>query len=183
MTSESTASGTTHALSTLQGSATMSPDAAFQLAQSYRTAGRHESAERVYHNILQAVPDHPLALFLLGVMALQFGRCAVAEQRFRAVLRQRPNNVNALAGLASALHELGRSAEGERAARRSIELDDSNAQAHSALGRILLTRSRRWLAPALFAAIWVSIAMNPMGGGSTVQRAAGMLPCHWCCIE
>lgn len=43
---------------------------------------------------------------------------------------------------------------------------------------LLLTRSRRWLAPALLVAFWVSIAMNPMGGGSSVQRAAGMLPCY-----
>jgi hypothetical protein len=42
----------------------------------------------------------------------------------------------------------------------------------------LLTRSRRWLAPLLFGLVWTSIAMNPDGGGSSVSRAAGMLPCY-----
>ena len=43
---------------------------------------------------------------------------------------------------------------------------------------LLLTHSRRWLAPLLFGAVWTSIAMDPRGGGSSVSRAAGMLPCY-----
>lgn len=158
MTSDPTAASPTQQPSPAAATATLSLDAAFQLAQSHRAAGRHESAERIFRNILQAVPDHPQALFLLGVMALHFNRNDVAELRFRAVLRQRPHNVHALAGLASALHELGRSAEAERAARKSIELDGANAQAHSALGRILLTRSRHAEASACFAR---AVALEP----------------------
>lgn len=158
MTSDATANNPTLPAAPAGATATLSLDAAFELAQSHRAAGRHANAERVYQNILQAVPDHPLALFMLGVMALHFGRNDVAEHRFRAVLRQRPHNANALAGLASALHELGRSAEAERAARRSIELDGSNAQAHSALGRILLTRSRHAEASSSFAR---AVALDP----------------------
>jgi hypothetical protein len=43
---------------------------------------------------------------------------------------------------------------------------------------LLLAHSRRWLAPLLFGLVWTSIAMNPEGGGSSVSRAAGMLPCY-----
>lgn len=43
---------------------------------------------------------------------------------------------------------------------------------------LLVARSRRWLAPLLFAVVWTSIAMNPEGGGTSTSRAAGMLPCY-----
>jgi hypothetical protein len=43
---------------------------------------------------------------------------------------------------------------------------------------LLLAHSRRWLAPLLFGLVWTSIAMNPDGGGTSVSRAAGMLPCY-----
>jgi hypothetical protein len=43
---------------------------------------------------------------------------------------------------------------------------------------LLLAHSRRWLAPLLFGAVWTSIAMNPEGGGTSVSRVAGMLPCY-----
>ena len=158
MNSDPTATEPTAAASNPPASTTISLDAAFQLAQSQRAAGRHRQAEGIYRNILQAVPNHPLALFLLGVMALHFNRCDVAEQRFRAVLQQRPDNANALAGLATALHELGQSAEAEQAARKAIQLGSSNAQAHSALGRILLGRSRHAQASACFAR---AVALEP----------------------
>jgi hypothetical protein len=43
---------------------------------------------------------------------------------------------------------------------------------------LLLTHSRRWLAPLLVGLVWTSIAMDPRGGGTSVSRAAGMLPCY-----
>jgi hypothetical protein len=43
---------------------------------------------------------------------------------------------------------------------------------------LLLAHSRRWLAPLLFGLLYTSIAMNPQGGGTSVSRAVGMLPCY-----
>jgi len=123
-------------------SVTVSLDAAFDQAQKHHAAGRLALAETIYNRILQAVPDHPRALYLLGLMALQLDRYAVAETHFRAVLRHRPNNVYALASLSGALLELGQLAEAEQLARRAIQLDGAHAPAHSALGRALLNRSR-----------------------------------------
>jgi protein O-GlcNAc transferase len=129
----------------------MTVEAALQLAQQHRAAGRHASAVTVCQDILRAVPEQPMALFMLGVIALNFHRGGVAEQQFRAVLARNPNDANAWAGLSSALHMRGRTGEAEEAARKAVQLDPGNAQAHAALGRLLLGRARHAEATAAFA--------------------------------
>ena len=126
---------------TEQSTATLSLEAAMELAHSHHAAGRLENAERVYRNILQACPDHPFALHFLGIMALQLGLYDYAAQRFQAVLRKAPQNVAALVGMSNALSHLGDLTGAERLVRQALQVDASNAAAHSSLGRIQLDRA------------------------------------------
>ena len=133
---------------TADESVTMSIDQAMTLAHSHHAAGRLQHAERVYRNILQAVPGHPFALYHLGLMALQIGRYDYAALRFQAVLKKAPSNVAALVGMSNALSHLGDLAGAERFVRQALQIDSSNAAAHSSLGRIQLDRAMHSLATA-----------------------------------
>jgi protein O-GlcNAc transferase len=130
--------------------ARVSLDQAFELAQSHHAAGRMAQAEAIYLKILEAVPDHPRAHYLLGLLSLQLGHAQRAEQRFRTVLRMRPHNVEALTGLASAHHKLGRFNDALQSAQRALSLDSRCALAHGALGRALLSTGQHAAATASY---------------------------------
>src|SRR2546423_10988198 len=49
-------------------------DQAVDLAIQQHQAGRFNDAEAIYRRVLTAVPEHPVALHYLGVLAHQFGR-------------------------------------------------------------------------------------------------------------
>lgn len=121
--------------------ATLSLDAAMELAYSHHAAARLEQAERVYRNILKAYPNHPFALLHLGIMALQVGRYDYAAARFKATLTKVPGNVAALVGLSNALSHMGDLSGAEGFVRQALQIDASNAAAHSSLGRIQLDRA------------------------------------------
>ena len=52
----------------------LTPLQAVDLAVQHHTAGELPKAEGIYHQILQADPNHPVALHLLGVIAHQEGK-------------------------------------------------------------------------------------------------------------
>jgi protein O-GlcNAc transferase len=142
--------------------ATLSLEAAMELAHSHHAAGRLEQAERVYRNILQAYPNHPFALLHLGIMALQVGRYDYAAARFKSMLSKVPGNVAALVGLSNALSHMGDLSGAEGFARQALQVDASNAAAHSSLGRILLDRAMHAQATASHARAYELEPDNPL---------------------
>ena len=144
------------------GTATLSLEAAMELAHSHHAAGRLEQAERVYRNILKAHPNHPFALLHLGIMALQVGRYDYAAARFKSMLGKVPGNVAALVGLSNALSHMGDLSGAEGFARQALQIDASNAAAHSSLGRIQLDRAMHAQATASHARAFELEPNNPL---------------------
>ena len=89
-------------------------------AVQHHTAGRLPEAESIYQQILQADPNQPIALHLLGVIALQVDKNDIAVDLIAKVLTIKPNYVETYNNLGLAFKELGK-------------LDEALASYHKAL--------------------------------------------------
>ncbi|HEY5007051.1 MAG TPA: tetratricopeptide repeat protein, partial [Caulobacteraceae bacterium] len=67
-------------------------------------AGRHDEAERLYRQALEANPHEPTALYLYGLMAFEAGRADQAAALFEILVAVRPNHAEAQAALARLRH-------------------------------------------------------------------------------
>ncbi len=112
-------------------------EAAFALGLDHLEAGRGETALQVFGDILQAVPGHPQATYLLGVTLLQGGRAADALPHLSATSRADPANWRIGLALAGALDGLGRHRESATELRRVIAVAPDAAQGLAALSAIL----------------------------------------------
>ena len=66
-------------------------DSQLQQAQAHHRAGEFAEAEALYRQILQAVPNHPDALYWLSVIACQSGQYAAALELIDKAILSRPN--------------------------------------------------------------------------------------------
>jgi predicted O-linked N-acetylglucosamine transferase (SPINDLY family) len=73
----------------------------FTEALAHHLAGRWVEASRFYRQIIEREPDHPQALYLLGVLAEKAGSTSLASQLNQQALTSQ--NLNALAELANEL--------------------------------------------------------------------------------
>jgi len=109
--------------------------------------GRLEQAEKRYTKILTAVPDHPGALHLMGVLAHQAGHNDKAADWIRKSLDVDPNFSDAYFNLALIHEAEDRIGEAEACYRQAIEKDPTSAKAHLNLGNLMFRRDD--FAPAL----------------------------------
>jgi protein O-GlcNAc transferase len=72
-------------------SESLTVDRALQQAIIHHQAGSLQEAERLYHAILQAQPNHPDANHNLGVLAVQVHKPAVSLPYFKLALETNPN--------------------------------------------------------------------------------------------
>lgn len=72
--------------------AQLSIEQAIQLAVTHHQAGRLGEAEVLYRQILSAVPNHPNALHLLGLIAGQVGKVDDAVGLIGKAIAAAPNN-------------------------------------------------------------------------------------------
>ena len=93
-------------------SASSSPDQqtltiqqAIDLAVQHHNAGRLPEAESIYQQILQADPNQPVALHLLGVIAHQMGKNDVAFDLITKALAIKPDYAEAHNNLGNVLKE------------------------------------------------------------------------------
>jgi Flp pilus assembly protein TadD len=63
---------------------------AIELAIAHTNAGRIAEAESVYRDILNQIPDQPIALHLYGCLAIQAGNLPAAEQLIRRSIEVEP---------------------------------------------------------------------------------------------
>jgi len=143
-------------------------DAALRAATADHRAGRADAARRGYAEVLNKQPDHPEALYGLGVLALQARDDDAAAALLARLARARPKDAKAhnLLGLAHA--RLGRKAEAEAAFRRAVALDPKLAEAHANLGGVLhdqgnLAEAEAALAKATSLAPRLAFALNSLG--------------------
>ncbi len=106
-------------------------------ALSHHRAGQLQQAEAIYRQILRSQPDHPDALHLLGVVALQAGRNDTAVKYIEHALQGNPRSAEYHYNLGLALSAQGRVANAEVHFRKAIELKPDYAQAHNNLANTL----------------------------------------------
>ncbi|HEY1931659.1 MAG TPA: tetratricopeptide repeat protein [Acetobacteraceae bacterium] len=99
-------------------------------------AGRLQTAEAAYRQVLAIAPNHADALHLLGVIALQLGRPDAAISQIRRAIAVRAAFPEAHNNLAGALRALGRLTEAEASCREALRLRPDFADAHANLGNI-----------------------------------------------
>jgi len=115
---------------------------AFALALQHHQAGRLAEAEAFYRQVLAAQPNHPDALHLLGVVALQTGRHDLAVEWIRQGLVFHPNNFAAHFQLGGVYRSMGRLDEAVASFRRTLQLKPDFAEAHNSLGTGLADQGR-----------------------------------------
>jgi Flp pilus assembly protein TadD len=100
----------------------LDPRAVLQEALRHHGAGDLARAEALYQQVLAVQPDHPDALHLLGVSAIQRQHFARAEQLLAAAVRVRPDNADYHSNLGVALRALGRDEDAAHAFERALAL-------------------------------------------------------------
>lgn len=114
----------------------MNPRDTLARALAHHQGGRLTQAEALYHEVLRAVPEHPDALRLLGVLAAQSGRHDAAVGLIERAIAQAPDVAEYRASLGSSLRALGRLDEAAAALKAALALRDDLAEAHNTLGMV-----------------------------------------------
>ena len=118
-------------------SSNFNPQHALQTAMAQHQAGNLASAEALYKQVLQAAPNQPDALHLLGLVAKQKGDLKTAVQLMRKALNFNPNYVEAYVNLGATLQEQGDLSEAADCYRKALALRPNYAEVHSNLGVVL----------------------------------------------
>ena len=118
-------------LSSEQKSLTMQQ--AIDLAVQHHTSGDLLKAENIYQQILQADPNQPVALHLLGVIAHQVGDNDRAVDLITKTLIIKPDFAEAHNSLGAALKELGHLDEAFESYHKALSIKPNYAEAHSNL--------------------------------------------------
>jgi len=110
---------------------------ALALARDWVRSGDLTNAAGICAKILQAAPDQPQALHLLGITALQNGYPGEAVELLRRAVRSDPQFAVAWNDLGNLLAQQGMLAEAAASYRRAIAAAPDFAEAHNNLGNLL----------------------------------------------
>ncbi|AVH69900.1 TPR repeat-containing protein [Nostoc sp. 'Lobaria pulmonaria (5183) cyanobiont'] len=108
-----------------------------QIASKHHRANDLTKAEQVYRQILEKQPNHPEALYGLGILSQQVGKFQNAEQLLNALLQIQPNSVKgwfSLGNLHQAQSQLPAAVE---AYQQAIALQTDSAPLYNNLGYTL----------------------------------------------
>ena len=103
----------------------------------HHQAGRLGEAERLYRAMLDAEPDHPDALHLLGVLLTQQGEYDDAVAHIRAALNVDRDSTLFQSSLARVYYQTGKIAEAIETLQRVVARQPDSFQAFSDLGAAL----------------------------------------------
>ncbi|MBF0588085.1 MAG: tetratricopeptide repeat protein [Magnetococcales bacterium] len=109
---------------------------AMELATGHHATGQLAEAEKIYRLILQAEPNHPQALHLLGMLAHQVGQNQQAVGLLTQATRLNPNDPGMVCDLGTVLGALGQPDAACTAFQRSLAIQPDNAIAHYNLGNL-----------------------------------------------
>ncbi len=104
--------------------------------------GRFVEAERIYRRILQAEPNQPDALHLLGLIAKEAGQTDAAIQLVRKAIAASPGTASFRSNLAMMYEEQGKYADSEAAARGALDLNPADGNALHCLANALRAMDR-----------------------------------------
>jgi tetratricopeptide (TPR) repeat protein len=116
---------------------TLTIQKAIDLAVQHHEAGDFPKAEGVYQQVLQAEPNQPVALHLLGVIAHQVGKNDIAIDLITKALAVKPDFAEAHSNLGNAFQALGQLDEAVVSYNKALSIDPDYAEAHSNLGLTL----------------------------------------------
>ncbi|MGA1982269.1 MAG: tetratricopeptide repeat protein [Acidobacteriaceae bacterium] len=106
-------------------------------ARAHHKAGQLGDAEKLYREILQAVPEHPDALNLLGVIASQVGQTTLALELIDRAIAARPGFMEAYFSRGNALYAVERYQQAVESFDKVIQLSPQYAEAHNNRGGAL----------------------------------------------
>jgi len=107
---------------------------ALNLAVQHHQAGRLQEAEGIYRKVLQADPNQPNTLNLLGMLAHQVGQTDVAVGLLTQATQVMPEFAEAQNNLGNALKDSGKLSEAIASYCKAIEINPGFAEAHYNLG-------------------------------------------------
>lgn len=110
---------------------------AIQAGLEHHQAGRFVEAEKIYDQILRAIPNHPYALHYLGVLALQMEKNDLAAELFGKAVHSNPSNPMHYLCLGIALKNLGKQEEAILHYRQALALKPDYLEAQCNLGNAL----------------------------------------------
>lgn len=119
------------------GKRTQAIEALYQQAVRQQLAGRGREADRMYRDILAAVPTHADSRHMLGVLALQADQPAIALRHFDQAIATSARTSAYHLNRANALRRLGRMEEALASCREALRLNPGSAEAHQVHGHIL----------------------------------------------
>lgn len=161
-----------------------SPDPSFlsvserlNLAKGLHAAGRLAEAEKLYQQVLDDDPTHPVALHFLGVIALQSGKHEQAVELITKAISIKPDFAEAYNNLGTALKALRRYDEAISAYQQSLIFKPDFTDAHYNLGFLMQQMNRPGEAVSHFHQV---IAIHPNrvdahGGLGLAYKALGRL--------
>ena len=117
-------------------------ESALNDAMRLHRAGHLRDAEQIYRQILEAQPDHPESLRLLGAIDLQRNNYAEAVRKIDAALELNPTLCDAFNNRGTALRQLNRLDEAVESHDRAIVLKPDYAEAFNNRGNALLELRR-----------------------------------------
>jgi len=121
---------------------TLTIQQAIDLAVQHHKEGRLSQAETIYNQILQANPNHPVVLHLLGVVAHQVGNNDTAVDLITKAIALQPDYAEANNNLGLALQDLGRLDEAVASYHKALALIPDYPEAHNNLGNTLRSLGR-----------------------------------------
>jgi tetratricopeptide (TPR) repeat protein len=132
-------------------------DHAVKIAMDHHRAGRLAEAEQIYRKVLEVIPEHPVAMHYLGLIAHQIGRNDDAIRLMTRSIELLPsapyyNNLGAACRIAEKF-DLATDA-----LRKAIELDPKAHEQHNNLGLVFLDQRKFEQSEAEFRA---SLALKP----------------------
>ncbi len=105
-------------------------------AISAHRSGNLSAAEHGYRQVLKSVPNQPVALNLLGLVAIKQGKNARAVQLLQKAIAAKPDFADAFNHLGVAQRKLGQHQRAIKSFSRAVALDPALTEAHNNLGNV-----------------------------------------------
>jgi predicted O-linked N-acetylglucosamine transferase (SPINDLY family) len=108
-----------------------------RLAMQYHRGNQLEEAQQAYQQVLAQQPEHPEALYGLGIVAQQLGQFQEAEELLSTAVRVQPNSVKAWFSLGNLRQARGQLSQAELAYQKAIGLRPDAGTIYNNLGYTL----------------------------------------------
>ncbi|HEW97997.1 MAG: hypothetical protein DRR16_33585 [Candidatus Parabeggiatoa sp. nov. 3] len=151
---------------------------ALERAMQYHQAGDLQSAQALYHQVLQAEPNQSEAIHLLGVIAAQVGDNQTALDLIQKAIQINDSIPNFHNSLGNVLWSQGKFTEAANCYQRSLALNPHFTEAHNGLGNVLKEQGK-WIDAA--DSYQRALCSNPNYAEAyynlgNVRREQGLLP-------